>query len=348
MFVPPHFHPSRPGVVAPVRLDPAGLAGPTPGQVRGTAWRRAAHGWYVPSYVDARHPWQRAVEAAVCLPRYGGVTGWAALAWEHARWFSGLAGDGFTLRPVTLATGLIHVRAQPGIVISEERCSPADLVVVDGLPLTRSVCSTWFEMRYAASAWDAARALDMAAYSDLVSIAELRDYAGEHPGWTGVPQVRTALTLADENAWSPTEVRMREIWQDAGLGRPLCNPPMFDRSGRLIGTPDLLDPVAGVVGEYEGALHLAGHQRAHDVRREGVFRHHGLEPVTMVAADLPDPSDFLARLRAAYGRARTDRPGDRSWTLEHPPWWTPTQTVAQRRALDPRMRERLLRHRWVS
>ena len=38
--------------------------------------------------------------------------------------------------------------------------------------------------------------------------------------------------------------------------RPLCNVPVFDRFGQHIGTPDLLDPVAGVVGEYDGALHL--------------------------------------------------------------------------------------------
>ncbi len=56
---------------------------------------------------------------------------------------------------------------------------------------------------------------------------------------------------------------MRMIWVvDAGLPRPLCNMPIFDRHGRHIGTPDLLDPVAGVVGEYDGALHLAGEQRA--------------------------------------------------------------------------------------
>ena len=253
------------------------------------------------------------------------------------------------MQPVTLATALIHVRSQPGIAISEERCSPADLVVVDGLPLTRAVRSVCFEMRYAASTWEAVRVLDMAAYSDLVSIAELREYAAEHPGWTGIPRCREALALADENSWSPTEVRMREVWQDvAGLGRPLCNPPLFDRHGRLIGAPDLLDPVTGVVGEYEGSLHLAGSQRARDVLREGIFRSHGLEPVTMVSADLVDPRDFVARLRSAYARARPIPRADRSWTLRPPPWWTPTQTVVQRRALAPAARERLLAHRRAS
>jgi hypothetical protein len=346
VFTPPDFHPSRPGIVAPVRIDPSGETGPTPGQARGRSWRASSRGWYVPSDVDPTHPWQRAVEASVCLPGYGGVTGWAALSWEHGRWFEGLASDGVTPLPVSLATGLKHVRAQPGIAISEERCSPRDLVVVDGLWITRSVRSVSFEMRYAASDWAAAEALDLAAYSDLVSIAELREYAGDHPGWTGIPRCRAALELAEENSWSPTEVRMRQVWQDlAGRGRPLCNTPVFDRRGHLIGVPDLLDPVAGVVGEYDGSLHLAGKQRARDVRREGRFRSHGLEYVTMVSADLPDPWDFVARLATAYSRATPMAPAHRSWTIQPPPWWTPTLTVAQRRALDPRTRERLLRHR---
>lgn len=349
MFRPPDFHPRRPGIVAPVRIDPSGRAGPTPGQARGPYWRASSPGWYVPGDTDARHPWQRAVEAAACRPGYGGVTGWAALAWEHGRWFGGLSDNGRDLLPVTVATGLTHARSHPGIAISEERCSPRDLVVVDDLPITIPARSVCFEMRYAASDWQAARVLDMAAYSDLVSKAELRAYAEDHPGWTGIPRCRDAIALADENAWSPPEVRMREVWQDvAGRGRPLCNLPIFDRNGELIGVPDLLDPVAGVAGEYDGAVHLAGHQRGRDVRREGRFRAHGLECVTMLAGDLVDPWDFVSRLATAYSRAAPVHPAERSWTVRQPSWWISTATVEQRRALTPGQRRRLLRHRRVA
>lgn len=283
------------------------------------------------------------------LPGHGGVTGWAGLSWLGDPWFGGLARDGKTLLPVPLATGLIHIRSQPGILVSEERCKPRDLVVVDGLSVTIPARSCCFEMRYAASEWAAATALDMAAYSDLVSIEEARAYALDHPGWTGIDRCRKALALADENAWSPPEVRMRELWMSAApTARLACNAPVFDRRGRLIGVPDLLDIGAGVVGEYDGAVHLEGEQRATDVRREGQFRGHRLEYVTMISADLGNPSHFIHRLATAYERAADSRDLVRTWTTDQPPWWTPTQTVDQRRALPEWQRARLLAHRLTA
>lgn len=100
-----------------------------------------------------------------------------------------------------------------------------------------------------------------------------------------------------------------------------------------------------MVGEYEGAVHLVGKQRAKDVRREAEFRGVGLEYVTMLGADFADPSGFAARLRQAYERAARRPAGACRWTVEPPGWWIPTVTVEQRRALDERTRERLLRHR---
>lgn len=337
------FHAARPGLVAPVRSDPAGLTGPTPAQARGPNWRRTSQGLYVRSDVDGDQLQQRIVEAAAVLPLYGGVTGWAALAWSGGRWFDGLAADGRTPLPVCLATSCADVRSQPGFVVSAEGIDPRDLIELDGLRITTAVRSVCFEMRYAATLRQAVQVLDMAAYSDLVSIAEIAAYAQRLRAWTGIPKCRKAIGLADENAWSPQESLMRLVWQlDAGFPRPLCNAPVFDARGRHVGTPDLLDPVAGVAGEYDGSLHLLGAQRSKDVRREEAFRNLGLEYVTMLAGDRRDPGPFIQRLGAAYDRARwipTDR---RIWTLTPPPWWTDISTVEKRRALRGSARERLL------
>jgi hypothetical protein len=349
VFSPPPFHPNRPHLVAPVRVDATGERGPTRAQARGPDWRRSGHGWYVPVGTDRNLVAQRIVEAAAVLRGYGGVTGWAALNWLGDHWFDGLAHDGVSQLPVPVTTGMFHVREQPGIAISEERCRPEDLISVDGLRLTTAVRSVCFEMRYARTERLAVCALDMAAFSDLVSIAELAAYATEHPGWTGIPQCRRAIPYADENCWSLRESLMRQIWErDAGLPRPLTNRPVFDRSGRHIGTPDLLDPVAGVAGDYDGALHLAGRQRARDVRREHRFRSAGLEYVVMLGADFADVASFVTRLRSSYARARFEPEPARAWTIEPPRWWIPTLTVDQRRRLDPQTRERLLRHRRAS
>ncbi len=341
MFVPPSFHPDRPGVVAPVRVDPKGQQGPTRAQARGPEWRRSSRGYFVPSRVDPGMSDQQIVEAAVVLPEYGGVTGAAMLRWAGGRWFSPDGG-------VTLAIGGLNVRPQPGVLLSKERLNPRDLTTIDGLRVTTPVRSVCYEMRYARSLLEAVTVLDMAAYADLVSIDELTAYALEHPGWTGIPQCRDAIALADENAWSPMEVEMRWLWSvDSGRSVPLTNRPVFDRVGRHLGTPDLIDPVVGVVGEYEGAFHLAGQRRAKDLDREADFRAVGLEYVTMVGADRRDPTRFVTRLRGAYARSRSAPDEMRGWTLTPPPWWVPTHTVAQRRALDGAQRQRLLAYRRV-
>lgn len=138
---------------------------------------------------------------------------------------------------------------------------------------------------------------------------------------------------------------MRVEWLESGLGRPLTNRPVFDLHGNHLGTPDLIDPHTGVTGEYNGALHLAGSAYAADLAKDARFRHVGLEPVVMVAADRVDPLPFRVRLREAYRRTSSRPAADRGWTLELPRWWTPTHMVALRRGLTARQAERLLRYR---
>ena len=331
-------------VVWPVSRDQLGVEGPTPKQARGNGWRRTSRGLYVPTTVDGTRPEQRIAEAGAVLPPYGGVTGWAALRWLGSLWFGGeWAGESMR---VPLVTGSRSIRPQQGIEVSEERLSPADLIWDDGLWLTTAVRSVCFEMRYARSVRHAVQIFDMAAYADLVSRDELVDFVLAHPGWTGIPQCRDAVPFVDENSWSPMETEMRLTWViEAGLPQPLSNVPVFDRAGRHIGTPDLLDPVAGVVGEYDGALHLAGDQRVRDVRREEAFRGVGLECFRMLSDDLSGRHQMAQRMIRARQRARWLPESTRPWTLHPPSWWVPTSTVSQRRALDEQARDRWLRLR---
>ncbi len=290
---------------------------------------------------------QRIVEAGVLLPSYGGVTGWAGLHWMHGRWFGGLADDGQTVRPVDLAVRHGDIRSRPGIRVTSERLTGSEFVMVDGLSVSVPVRSVLFEMRYAAGERSAALNLSMAAYDDLVSIDEATAFASPGlNGWIGVPKARAGILLAEENCWSPQELLMVLTWRlDAGFPRPRCNHPVFDRDGRHIGTPDLLDPEAGVAGEYDGAVHLVGDRRAADLDREDAFRRVGLEYFTVVAADRAHPERIVQRMTHARARARWEPESARAWTVVPPSWWVPTTTVAQRRALSDAQRARFLRYR---
>ncbi|RYP85178.1 hypothetical protein EKO23_13035 [Nocardioides guangzhouensis] len=331
-------------VVWPVRRDVTGVAGPTPEQARRPGWRQTSRGLYVPGSVDGDRVEQRIVEAGAIIRGYGAVSGWASLRWQGGYWFPGVRSDG-TAAPVDLVTGGHALRPRDGIRISEERLSPTDLVAVDGLCVTSAVRSVCFMMRYARTLDAAVQVLDMAAYSDLVSLDEIAAYALDHPGWTGIPRCREAIVRADENSWSPMESAARSVWTDAaGLPRPLCNVPVFDVDGRHAGTPDLLDPAVGLVLEYDGALHLAGSQRARDVRRDEAYRSLGLEVLIVVASDLTNRHRLAERMIAAHDRAAR-LPRTPEWTLNRPAWWVSTDTVLQRRALVGLDRDRWLRLR---
>lgn len=346
VFSSPPFHPHRPGLVTPARVDPDGLLGPTPGRARGPGWRRTSPGLYLPAAADLGHTDQRIVAAAGVLHPDEAVTGWASLRWRRARWFDGVDHAQRPL-PVPLVVRR-HLVKHPTYRLSQEFVSPLDVEELDGLALTSVRWAVCFEARWADDLTAAVIAVDMAAYSDLISLAELAPYVGSRMAPTGIAQARKAVGLAEENSWSPQETMMRLLWKEWNpRAHLLCNPPLFDRGGRHLATPDLLDPIAGVAGEYEGAVHLAGEQRARDVRREARLRDVGLEVVTMVASDQADRRAFLERLAAAHRRAGAVQ-GERLWTTTTPRWWTDTSTVASRRVLDPQVRSRLLRHRWIA
>jgi hypothetical protein len=267
----------------------------------------------------------------------------------EARWFDGTGPDGAP-RPVTLALGSRHtVRPDRHVLVSQELVPPREIRRLKGVRVTSPLWSVAFEMRKARTDEDALVAFEMAAYDDLVSMAELAAFVDEAL-WIrqGVQRVRDLIPHLEENSWSPQEPVMRRTWQEAGFGRPRANCPVFDRSGRFIGTPDLLDAAGGVFGMYDGGLHLAGTVRHVDVAKDAAYRALGLEGVVMMAGDLRDRDPFRVRLREAYARAGRRPVEDRLWLPGIPAWWTPTFTVAQRRALSAYDRSRLLKYRLAS
>lgn len=286
-------------------------------------------------------PEQRVVEAGHLVPTYGAVTGWGALRWCGARGFDGVDRHG-GLVPVTIATPRQRVRAQPGIVVCQERFDVREAVSVDGIWVTHPVRSVCFEMRYARSEREAVVAFASAALHDLVSLDEVAEWMYTHASYTGIGQGRDCLALCDENCWSQMEARLLHSWVvDLQLPRPLMNQPLFDLDGRHIGTPDLIDVEAGVLGQYDGRVHLAGRQRRRDLTRDARYSDHGLEQVIAMAGDLGTRS-FAERVRHTYLRASRRPASDRRWTIELPDWWVPTLTVAQRRALSAYERRRWL------
>jgi hypothetical protein len=310
-------------LVKPVRLDRTGLTGPTRGQARSKQWRGLGHGYYVARHADGSIPEQRILEAAARLPDGGVVTGWAACRWRGAGYFDGLGPDGRTQLPVSLVVGPRHnPRPRPGITSMRDQIAPDDITVVRGLPCTTAERALFDEMRTARDVREAVVAMEMMAAAELTSIGRMSTYCATQAGRNGLPLVIAALDLAVEDSRSPTETRMRLVWVlDAGLPRPLANRPVFDLHENLVGIADLLDPVAGVVGEYDGAAHRAARRHRRDVRREDLFRRVGLEYFKIVGADLLDLDLAVDRMITTRRRAPFLSAGRRRWTLVPPEGW---------------------------
>jgi len=337
--------PTPTGLVRPVCLDPGGVTGPTSSQARSGKWQRTSYGFYVPSTLIAKLPdlllpEQRILEQSMRLPAEGAVTGWASCRLFGATFFDGMLSDGRTLIPVPLSTGrAARILGDAAISVLRDRLDPSEIVIRHGIPSARALRGLFDAMRAAPDVRESVVAMDMMAAAHVVSIKQMREYLDDHPGWNGAPQVAAALELASEHSKSPNETRMRLIWEiDAGLPRPLVNRPIFDLRGRMLGIADILDPLAGVVGEFDGADHRGASRHSRDVGREDGFRRRGLEYFTVTGPDVDVRRRVVSRMAAARSRAKWLPEGERRWTIVAPPGWGRDETL-----------DELLEHRaWMA
>ena len=298
-----------------------GATGPTKAQASGPNWRRTTQGLYVPAHVVDTVPEQRILEQSMRLPEGGAVTGWSACRLLGANFFDGLDVDGRTRFPVPLCIGeLGQLTETAEACVRRDRLDAGEITQRAGIPCTTVLRALFDAARSAPDVHEAVVAIDMMAAAGLASIRQLVEYIRTRAGWRGVPQVRTALALASEHSRSPNETRMRLIWQlDAGLPRPRVNQRVFDLHGKLLGIADLLDPVAGVVGEYDGADHRSGTRQSKDVAREDGFRGVELEFFKVTGPDMHRRPMVANRMTTTRKRAKWLAVGERSWTIEPPP-----------------------------
>ena len=319
-------------LIRPSRIDPLGLTGPTRGHAQGGRWRASSRGWYVPADIDADRVEQRILEQSMRLGRYGAVTAWASLRWQGARYFDGTADGRGGRLPVPLLRDSGARRLEDGLaVIGRSQLAPYHREFVNGVWCTVPSRAVFDEVQRLRRLRPSVAAICMALAAGVTDLDELRHFALTVGPWEGIVLFRKALALSNECFRSGPEVYMYLRWVlDAGFPVPLVNPPVFDLGGRLLGFPDLLDPVAGVVGEYDGAAHKRRDRHRLDVAREEGYRSCGLEYFTVVAGDLADEALVLCRMSSARSRAKFLPASERQWTLTPPPWWRPPPWLPDR------------------
>lgn len=309
-------------LVLPSRVDPRGVTGPTWRMANGPDYERVACGLYAPVSRSTSVE-QRIVDSAARLApdgRTGCVTAWSALRLHGATYFDGRGPNGREQLPVTLGVSSRgNLRSDARSVVDRSLIIDQHKPIIAGVPVAPVQRALFDEVRRCGRLLPAVQAIDMAAAAGLISVWWMASYAWNCHAMTAVPLLREALSWAVDESRSPRETWLRLVWcLDAGLPTPLVNEPVYDLDGRLIGVPDIFDPVAGVVGEYDGADHKRVERHRRDVVREARFRDHGLEYVAAVQGDTRQV--VAARMRATRARARFLPPDARSWTLERPEW----------------------------
>ena len=302
-------------LVWPVRVDRMGSAGPTKAQVAGGHWRQTSWGFHVPAETPTDVPEQRVLEQSMRLPAGGVVTGWAGCRLHRVGLLDGLATDGATRLPVPLALGVTgRIRGDSRIVRLHEPLADADRTRRYGIPCAVIERAAFDALRIAPDVREATVVVDMVAAAAKSSPERMQEYVDTHPGFRNIALARSALTLADEHSRSPNETRLRLVWVlDAGLPTPWANCGIHDRSGRLLGVADLLDPVAGMVAEFDGADHLGRRRHTRDIGKDDAFRRVGLEVARVTGTDLRNPDLVVDRLRATRKRALFETELDRRW-----------------------------------
>jgi AbiEi antitoxin C-terminal domain len=249
---------------------------------------------------------QRIFDAAATLPPDGVVGGWAAAYLHGARDLDGKGFQGIGRAPLPLLLPRrLHLADREGVVHWRGPLDTADVVDVRGMRVTSPVRTAFDVARRSRTLEGAIVALDVMGRQVGVTATDVERYGTGHRRARGLPLLRRALPLVDARSRSVGESRLRFLWiVSAGLPRPECNPYLIDKLGQVVGMPDLLLVVAGLVGEYDGAHHRDLRAHTLDNGREEDFEELGLVVVRATSLDLGQRrSVTIRRLDTAYHRA---------------------------------------------
>jgi very-short-patch-repair endonuclease len=135
-------------------------------------------------------------------------------------------------------------------------------------------------------------AVDLFIHAKLVSIAELRSCVAARPGVRGIARLRSALDLAEPDAESAMETRLRMLLVRARLPRPEVQVSIHDDRGNFLGRPDLLYRKQRLAIEYDGGNHRD--RMVEDNRRQNGLVGAGYRLLRFTAADVYGAPDTVA------------------------------------------------------
>jgi very-short-patch-repair endonuclease len=237
--------------------------------------------------------------AGMRLPPGSGFSGLTA-AWLHGRDFEPCDPVEVTI-PKLIGTG-----RRPGMSVRRAALSPDEIVVRRGLPVT-SALRTVVDLGGREPLTDGVVAADQFLHAGLVTIEELQRFIARNPGAKGVSRLRRVVSLAEPNAESAMETRLRMLLVTAGLPRPEAQVEIHDAEGRFVGRPDLFYRLEALAIEYDGGNHRD--RMVDDNRRQNGLVGAGVRLLRFTASDVySTPDRVVMQVRQELGWTRPKVP----------------------------------------
>ncbi|MGU3293374.1 hypothetical protein [Williamsia sp. M5A3_1d] len=174
---------------------------------------------------------------------------------------------------------------------------PADVVHIDGMPVTSAV-RTAFDLGRRGPAWLGLAFLDdLTAATDL-DLGELWRYIVDHPAMRGIRQIRGLIPWVDTGAESSGESWMRHLILADGLPRPETQVVVRNEHGFKVARFDHAYREEKIGVEFDGFdHHYSDEQRVADAARDAETARLGWVTMRRNSAQLSlDPIGFLTRL----------------------------------------------------
>lgn len=283
----------------------------TKSQLRGSAWVRLLPDVYISAAVEMDH---RLWAYAACL--YAGegavVSGaTAAYLWgvdlvtgAPSRNYAGpsrnnadVAGaNGVPVEVTIPPTRRVRTR-MPHVTVVRAALAPTDVTTFGLLTLTTPE-RTAADLVRRLDRVEGIVALDAMLHRRVVTMEKLLARAVDMSGRYGGAVFADAVRLADAGAESPMETRLRMLFVDGGLPRPVAQFAICDRRGRFVGRGDLAYPEHLVCIEYEGDHHRERATFRRDIARVNAMQEAGWVVIRVTADDIYlTPEQLIQRVR---------------------------------------------------
>lgn len=273
----------------PFTVVEAERAGLTWKRLQGASWRRIGAGQYVWAGLRSS-PDQILATVSHRLPEGAAFAGRTA-GWAH----------GLDLPPCDPIEVTVPPRspksALAGASVRRAPLRSDDIVTRRDLPVTSALQTVVDLARFLAIA-EAVVAVDMALRQRLVRLTDLTRHVEASAGAKGVGQLRSVVDLAEPDAESAMETRLRMLLVMAGLPRPRVQVSLHDEQGRFVGRADLYYPAARLCLEYDGRTHRDS--LVDDNRRQNRLLNAGFRILRFTASDVyRSPDSVVHQVRAA-------------------------------------------------